>query len=80
MQQLPILDELKFYVTKNLRRLRQGIISGDEVNIYDSLRTEVEPLFEYLAQNNPELRPAITTYWQHIDPAPGRSVQPPPRF
>jgi len=70
-QQLPILDELKFYVTKNLRRLRQGIISGDEVSIYDSLRTEVEPLFEYLAQNNPELRPTIATYWQHIDPRLG---------
>ena len=71
VQQLPILDELKFYVTKNLRRLRQGIISGDEVSIYDSLRTEVEPLFEYLAQNNPELRPVITSYWQHIDPRLG---------
>ena len=39
-QQLPILDELKFYVSKNLRRLRQGIISGDEVSIFESLRTE----------------------------------------
>ncbi len=70
-QQLPILDELKFYVTKNLRRLRQGILSGDEVSIYDSLRTEVEPLFEYLAQNNVELRPAIAAYWQQIDPRLG---------
>ena len=71
LQQLPILDELKFYVTKNLRRLRQGIISGDEVSIYDSLRTEVEPLFEYLAQNTPELRPTIAAYWQQIDPRLG---------
>ncbi len=70
-QALPILDELKFYVTKNLRRLRQGIISGDEVNIYDSLRTQAEPLFEYLAQNIPELRLTITHYWQHIDPRLG---------
>jgi hypothetical protein len=66
-QQLPILDELKFYVNKHLRRLRQGILSGDEVSIYDSLRTEVEPLFEYLAQNVAELRPTIASYWQHID-------------
>ena len=70
-QALPILDELKFYVTKNLRRLRQGIISGDEVSIYDSLRTQVEPLFEYLAQNITELRPTIAHYWQHIDPRLG---------
>jgi hypothetical protein len=70
-QALPILDELTFYVTKNLRRLRQGIISGDEVSIYDSLRTQAEPLFEYLAQNIPDLRPTIANYWQHIDPRLG---------
>jgi len=70
-QQLPILDELKFYITKHLQRMRQGILSGDEVNIYDSLKTEVEPLFEYLAQNTPELRPVITKYWDNIDPRLG---------
>ena len=70
-QALPILDELKFYISKHLRRLRQGVISGDEVSIYESLKTEVEPLFEYLAQNTPELRPVITTYWDNIDPGLG---------
>ncbi|AYA37056.1 GAF domain-containing protein [Hymenobacter oligotrophus] len=70
-QALPILDELKFYVTKNLRRLRQGILSGDEVNILESVKTEVEPLFEYLAQHTPELRPVISDYWSNIDPELG---------
>ena len=67
-QQLPILDELKFYVTKNLKRLREGLLTGDEANIYDSLKREVEPLFEYLATHTPELRPVITSYWNNIDP------------
>jgi hypothetical protein len=70
-QQLPILDELKFYVTKNLKRLRDGMLSGDEANIYDSLKREVEPLFEYLATHTPELRPVITKYWSNIDPKLG---------
>ncbi|UYZ61004.1 GAF domain-containing protein [Hymenobacter latericus] len=70
-QALPILDELKFYVTKNLRRLRQGILTGDEVNILESVKTEVEPLFEYLAQHTPELRPVISDYWSNIDPELG---------
>ncbi|WP_375417322.1 GAF domain-containing protein [uncultured Hymenobacter sp.] len=70
-QALPILDELKFYVGKHLRRLRQGVLSGDEVSIYESLKSEVEPLFEYLAQNTPELRPVITSYWDNIDPELG---------
>lgn len=67
-QALPILDELKFYVTKHLRRLRQGILTGDEVSIFESLKTEVEPLFDYLSQNTPELRPVIANYWSNMDP------------
>ncbi|SFQ02662.1 GAF domain-containing protein [Hymenobacter arizonensis] len=70
-QHLPILDELKFYVTKNLRRLKDGILSGDEANIYDSLSREIEPLFEYLATHTPEMRPVITKYWDGIDPKLG---------
>ena len=70
-QQLPILDELKFYVTKNLKRLRDGMLTGDEANIYDSLKREVEPLFEYLATHTAELRPVITAYWDNIDPKLG---------
>jgi hypothetical protein len=70
-QQLPILDELKFYVNKHLQRMREGMLSGDEINIYDSLKTEVEPLFEYLALHTPELRPVITKYWNNIDPKLG---------
>ena len=70
-QQLPILDELKFYVTKNLKRLDDGMLSGDEANIYDSLKREVEPLFEYLAAHTPELRPVIAKYWSNIDPKLG---------
>ncbi|MBF9223621.1 GAF domain-containing protein [Hymenobacter ruricola] len=70
-QELPILDELKFYVTKNLKRLREGMLSGDEANIYDSLKREVEPLFEYLATHTPELRPIIIKYWSNIDPKLG---------
>ncbi|MBF9140688.1 GAF domain-containing protein [Hymenobacter properus] len=70
-QELPILDELKFYVTKNLKRLHEGMLTGDEANIYDSLKREVEPLFEYLAAHTPELRPIITKYWSNIDPKLG---------
>ncbi|WP_324671703.1 GAF domain-containing protein [Hymenobacter sp. GOD-10R] len=66
-QELPILDELKFYVNKNLRRLRQGILTGDEVSIFESLKTEVEPLFDYLAENAPDVRPVIAEYWANMD-------------
>jgi hypothetical protein len=70
-QALPILDELKFYVSKHLRRLREGILTGDEVSIFESLKTEIEPLFDYLSQNSPELRPVIANYWSNMDPELG---------
>jgi hypothetical protein len=47
------------------------LLTGDEANIYDSLKREVEPLFEYLATHTPELRPIITKYWSNIDPKLG---------
>src|SRR5690606_19004869 len=44
LQELPILDELKFFITKNLEKLKHGLLSEDEVSIFDSIKTEVEPL------------------------------------
>jgi hypothetical protein len=70
-QPLPILDELNFFVTKNLEKLNQGLLSEDEVSIFDSIKTDVEPLFEYLTTTNPELQPVIENYWQQMDPKLG---------
>lgn len=71
LQPLPIVDELSFYVRKHLLQLREGLLAEDEVNVLDTLRTEIEPLFEYLHANTPALRPAIGRYWQALDPQRG---------
>src|SRR5690606_17764196 len=71
LQELPILDELKFFITKNLEKLKHGLLSEDEVSIFDSIKTEVEPLFEYLETTNPTLKPEIAAYWEAIDPKLG---------
>ncbi|MFC5272097.1 GAF domain-containing protein [Adhaeribacter terreus] len=68
---LPILDELKFFISKNLEKLQHGLLSEDEVSIFDSIKTEVEPLFEYLETLNPELKPVINAYWEAMDPKLG---------
>ena len=67
-QHLPILDELRFYVNKNLRKLRRGIISQDEAAIYEVIKNHVEPIFKYLKDNNPSLQPIIAAYHQAMDP------------
>jgi hypothetical protein len=71
IQELPILDELKFFIAKNLQKLKHGLLSEDEVSIFESIRTEVEPLFDYLGNNIPELRPVVNTYWEAMDPKLG---------
>ena len=68
---LPILDELKFFIAKNLRKLKHGLFSEDEISIFESIKTEVEPLFEYLDAVLPEVRPAIKAYWDAMDPKLG---------
>lgn len=68
LQPLPILDELRFYVAKTLRKLRRGILSEDEVAILEVVKKQVEPLFAYLEGQNPELQPIIENYRAALDP------------
>src|SRR5688572_24169401 len=70
-QELPILEELKFFISKNLRKLKTGLLSEDEVSIFDSIKTEVEPLFRYLQKSNPELQSVLDAYWEAMDPTLG---------
>jgi len=70
-QPLPILDELKFYISKNLRKLRRGILSEDEAAILEVIKQHVEPIFTYLQNNTPTLTPLIAAYYQAMDPKLG---------
>ncbi len=64
---LPIVEEMRFFTRRNLLNLREGLVAEDEVTILDTLRTEVEPLLEYLVSNTPEARPSIQRYWAALD-------------
>ncbi|MBC7448347.1 MAG: GAF domain-containing protein [Hymenobacteraceae bacterium] len=66
-QPLPIVEELRHFTRRNLLSLREGVVAEDEVTILDTLRTEIEPLLEYLRSNTPEARPAIQRYWAALD-------------
>jgi len=68
---LPILDELKFYISKTLRKLRRGIISQDEAAILEVIKKHVEPIFTYLENHNPDLKTIIENYYQAMDPRLG---------
>ncbi len=70
-QSLPIVDELRYQVRRHLLSLRDELASDDENTILNLLRTDVEPLFEYLHSITPELRAVIMRYWKALDPQAG---------
>ncbi|WP_156180305.1 GAF domain-containing protein [Rufibacter radiotolerans] len=68
---LPILDELRFSVSKHLRLLKKGFLSQDGILIFEMLRTQVEPMFEFLEATHPDLLPYIQNYRDAMDPQLG---------
>ncbi|RNI32883.1 GAF domain-containing protein [Rufibacter immobilis] len=68
---LPILDELRFSVSKHLRQLKKGLLSQDGILIFEMLRTQVEPMFEFLEATHPDLLPYIQNYRDAMDPELG---------
>ncbi|WP_205501925.1 GAF domain-containing protein [Rufibacter psychrotolerans] len=68
---LPILDELRFSVSKHLRQLKKGVLVQDGITIFETLRTQVEPMFQFLEATHPELVAHIQDYRSSMDPALG---------
>src|SRR5690606_5453632 len=68
---LPILDELRFSVSKHLRQLKKGMVSQDGILIFEMLRTQIEPMFEFLEATHPDVLPYIQNYRDAMDPQLG---------
>ncbi|WP_207432616.1 GAF domain-containing protein [Sabulibacter ruber] len=68
---LPILDELRFSVSKHLRQLKTGVLIQDGITIFETLRTQVEPMFQFLEATHPELVSQIQAYRNAMDPSLG---------
>lgn len=64
----PILQELAFRIRRALERVRNGLVSGDEVTLVSSIRKEVEPLFPHLTGFGPEIQEAVAAYKDSMDP------------
>ncbi|KAA6437505.1 GAF domain-containing protein [Rufibacter glacialis] len=65
---LPILDELRFSVAKHLRQLKKGVLVQDGIMIFETLRTQVEPMFQFLEATHPDLVTYIQAYREAMDP------------
>lgn len=67
----PILDEYIHRINKKIRKIKPGLVSGDEYNIHEFLHKELNPLFSHISESSHELGEAVNYYQSHIDPSVG---------
>jgi hypothetical protein len=68
---MPYLAQLNHRIGQQLKRIENGIGSGDEVNILEFLRWEVEPHFDHLQEFDSLVGEKIQSYRAALDPAHG---------
>ena len=64
---LPFLAQINHRIGLQLRKIEQGLGSGDEVNILEFLRWEVEPHFNHLQGFSAETAERINSYRDALD-------------
>ncbi|NJL13017.1 MAG: GAF domain-containing protein [Microscillaceae bacterium] len=64
---LPILEELDFRVHQHITEIEKGLNAGDEINVLEFIKKEVEPLFNLLQASGTATRTAIQEYWEAVD-------------
>lgn len=65
-RKLPLLDEVIFKVDSQIRILSRGLASGDESNILDFLKNEIEPLIKHFS-TDPFLAAIVQPYMANLD-------------
>jgi len=68
---LPIYQELNYRIKKCVENLEKGLNAGDELNLLDFLKVEVNPVFDHLKLQNVEIKAAVEEYNSMLDPELG---------
>jgi hypothetical protein len=68
---LPVLDQLRYRIDRNIGQLEDGLSSGDETRIIDFLREHVEPRLDHLAGFGAAVRERFSAYRAAMDPRLG---------
>jgi hypothetical protein len=69
-KKLPLLDELIFKTGKQLDKLSNGLASGDESNVLEFLKQEVNPLLDHFV-DDAETAGLVAEYKEFLDPVFG---------
>jgi hypothetical protein len=69
-KKLPLLEEVIFKTEMQLEKISQGMASGDESNVLDFLKHEINPLVQHF-EDDKELEKSIARYRLNLDPVFG---------
>lgn len=65
---MPIYDQLIYKIDYFIEGIQKGLSSGDEMNVLNFIRYDVETLFPHFNESSPALIEAIAEYDKNIDP------------
>ncbi len=71
LKKLPVLNQIRHEISLQLKTLKKGLTTGDEMRIIDFVKREVEPVFTHLKETDPGLKKIITDYEKKNDPEQG---------
>jgi hypothetical protein len=66
-KKLPLLEEVMHKIDAQLLKLEDALASGDESNVLEFLKDEINPLIKHFEKNE-EFEKIITRYYHHLDP------------
>jgi len=69
-KKLPIVEEVMFKTEEQLQKINRGLASGDETNVLEFLKSEINPLVEHFEEEE-MLEKHIVRYRAHLDPVFG---------
>jgi hypothetical protein len=70
-RRLPALDHLRYRIEDHVAQITQDLAAGDEVSVIAFLRTEVESLFDHIAEFGDDVDRRIAAYRAALDPRLG---------
>jgi tetratricopeptide (TPR) repeat protein len=69
-KKLPLLEEVIFKTERQLEKINDGLASGDESNVLEFLKQEINPLLHHFEVET-EFQKLIARYNAHLDPTSG---------
>jgi hypothetical protein len=69
-KKLPLLEEVMYKIDEHVARINNGLASGDESNVLEFLKHEVNPLVDHFAGQE-EFQKIIARYRNNLDPVFG---------